>query len=224
MNPSWWLPLGFLCSLIYLFYMLTIEFRLARLDDAVAAPETDVHNDLLIWSSEHYLPRVKTRKFRAFLRWVGVSLGLLLICWLFAGGGQTAVKALALATPTLTPTLTATATPSPTPSLTPTVGPSATPSHTPSPTGAPTQKIFQPAQVQPTQPPIVITKIVYQSVPVLRIVTTTPGPTQTPWIVTATSSGDLPTATATQPPTETPTLEPTATQPPTETPTPETNP
>lgn len=230
----WLIGGGFV--LCYLFYLLTVEFRLAKLDDAVAPPETDVHNDLTTWSYEHYLPRVRARKVRAFLRWVGVSASTLLLCFLLSGGGQQVVKALSLPTPTLTPTQTPTMTLTPTATMTPTPTPvlatatwlaSLTP--TPAQTSTPVI-IYQAGQpvvvtriVQVTRiVPVQVTRIVYLTVPPNQPTQTatlplpSPTPTGTP---TATLTTPLETPTETETPTPTMTVTETPTGTPTVTPT-----
>jgi hypothetical protein len=208
MNPTWWILAGIIYAICHLLYMLTIQFRLARLDDDVAEPDLDVHNDMKTWSYEYYFPRVKARKMSAFLRWLGVSAAVMVVCVLLSGGGRQ-VMAMGQPTPSLTPTSTVTASPT----ITPTPGITETnPTYTPMPTSTvgPTATpviVYKPGQnVQVVVTQIVkVTKIVIQT----QIITATPGPTQTPWVIYVTSQ-----------PTATPTASETASPTPTETPTP----
>jgi hypothetical protein len=216
MNPSWWIPIGIGISVLYLFYMLTIEFKLAKLDDDVAEPDMDVHNDLKTWSYEYYFPRVKARKLAAFLRWLGVSAAVMVVCLILSGGGEKVARAMGLPTPTPTPFSTMTevarATYTPTVVNTPTATQTQPLPETEMPTATGTAEptstpavIYRPgANVEVTRI-VQVTRIV--KVAQTQLVTTTPGPTQTPWIVFVT-------------PTETPTVTPTIT----ETPTPEVTP
>lgn len=243
MNPSWWLPIGILTVLCYLFYMLTIEFKLARLDDAVASPDTDVHSDLNIWSYEFYFPRVKARKVRAFLRWVGVSAAIMLICFLLSGGGSKVVKALSLPTPTQSTTPTRATTPTPLATVTPSVTNTAWVTSTPKlVTVTGTQRIYTPsANSSGSAGQVVVTRLVSSQVQVTRLVqvtrvvqvavtrlvtvnpsqvaTLTPEATQTPWIIYVMVT-ETPTEQAGETPTETPTLTETVIEVPSETPSP----
>lgn len=142
-----------------------------------------------------------------------------------------------------TPSLTPTAMPTSTPSLTPMLLPTQTETLLlltptpetveqkiyPTPTGGLTRSASSPKQPDPPAAKSVtvyltkivqvqVTRIVYQSV----VITATPGPTQTPWIMVVTATPELPvqSPTLTITPTLTETLTPTPSETPTETGTP----
>lgn len=211
-----WILGGAVFVVAYLFYVLTIEFKMSKIDDDVLEPDADAHNDPNIWEYSFWRERVNKRKMRAVVRWAGVSVVVMAVAIFLAAGGNS-VKALKLTTPT--PTQTNTPENSATPSTTPTRRATSTPqatltaSLTPTPSQSATPKvIYQPGATVP----VLVTRISY--VEVTRVIvrtsvviyTTTPLPTYTAF----------PTYTPYPTYTAFPTLEPSPTMTPTETATP----
>jgi hypothetical protein len=205
MNPSLWPVVAVLCAVAYLFWVLTIDFRLARIDDDVVAPDVDAHNDPEIWTREAWLVRVAKRKKAALVRWVVVSCVMVAGSLALRGGGQ---MVHALAQPTATQDLHGdyTKTPAGTATITGTPGPSRTPASTrtpgltltqtprviltqgtstPTPTVTPSFTpfvIYRPGQqvevTRVVRVELLVTRVVYQTSPP-RLITQTPNPTYT---------------------------------------------
>lgn len=225
MSSIYWLICGVGFILCHLWWMLAVEFKQARIDDAVAPADVDLHNDGNIWKYENLYKRIGARKRTAFIRWVVVSAVVLPVSFLLASGGVAGVLAAPLPTTTRTPTgtPTRTITPTPTRTLPPTIGAAWTyqPYSTVSPytTGTPARTATPHIIYQYAPATVVVTRVVTSIVTRVYVATPgTPPATWTPWVVYVLVTA-TPTATPGETETPTPSASPTQSITPTATPT-----